>query len=363
LEPISHNDAAALDSSRRHFLASAFWAKFKSAHGWRPFFFKTDFQQPFLSVLARRVKGFTIAYIPMQGIENVGVERTDARTAADSLRDLTDALAPFLPSRTIFARFDPRIDFESLEELAEWKQAFLRYAKKRGVFFAPGDVQPPDTVLLDLARPSGASLSENDLLSAMKSKWRYNIGLAGKKGVSVRRTARDSLERDIDIFYRLYLETAKRDKIAIHSREYYETLLKTDADVRLYIAEHESEPIACIVTLFFNGRATYLYGASASVKRNLMAPYLLQWQAIVDAKYAGCIEYDFYGIPPTDDETHSMHGLYRFKTGFGGRIVHRPGSIDAPLSPLYSFYRAAETVRSFYYKRVRKFLGARKNRR
>jgi lipid II:glycine glycyltransferase (peptidoglycan interpeptide bridge formation enzyme) len=361
MEQISYNDAAALDSSQRHFLSSAFWAKFKSAHGWQPFFFKTDFQKPFLSVLVRRVKGFSIAYIPMQCIENV--EGVSVRSAADTLRSVTDALVPFLPPRTLFARFDPPVDFESLEERDGWKRSFPRYAKSRRVFLAPGDVQPPDTVLLDLASPSGETLSEDALLSAMKGKWRYNIGLARKKGVSVRTASRDYLERDIDVFYRLYLETARRDKIAVHSREYYETLLNTDADVRLYTAEHEGEAIACIVTLFFNGRATYLYGASSNVKRNLMAPYLLQWRAIVDAKNSGCVEYDFYGIPPDDDETHPMHGLYRFKTGFGGRIVHRPGSIDAPLSPLYPLYGAAETVRCLYYKRVRKFLGAKKNRR
>jgi lipid II:glycine glycyltransferase (peptidoglycan interpeptide bridge formation enzyme) len=80
----------------------------------------------------------------------------------------------------------------------------------------------------------------------------------------------------------------------------------------------------------------------------------LQWQAITDAKKSHCVEYDFYGIPPNSDENHPMHGLYRFKTGFGGAIVHRPGSIDAPLSRLYALYRAAENLRAFYHKKLKK---------
>jgi lipid II:glycine glycyltransferase (peptidoglycan interpeptide bridge formation enzyme) len=41
-----------------------------------------------------------------------------------------------------------------------------------------------------------------------------------------------------------------------------------------------------------------------------------------------------------------MAGLYRFKTGFGGRVIHRPGSWDLPYRGLmYHLFRAAETLR------------------
>jgi lipid II:glycine glycyltransferase (peptidoglycan interpeptide bridge formation enzyme) len=216
------------------------------------------------------------------------------------------------------------------------------------------DVQPPDTVLLDL------TLSLEILLTQMKGKCRYNIRLAEKSGVKVR-VAEAS---EIGIFYSLYQTTAKRDRIAIHSRDYYESLLRqssagaaggfTGAEVRLYIAEHEGEALAAIITLFSAREAVYLYGASSNDKRNLMPSYLLQWQAIQDAKQYGAAIYDFYGIPPTDDEKHPMHGLYRFKTGFGGKIIHRIGSIDMPLSWKYPYYRFAESLRSTWYKKISK---------
>jgi lipid II:glycine glycyltransferase (peptidoglycan interpeptide bridge formation enzyme) len=182
----------------------------------------------------------------------------------------------------------------------------------------------------------------------MKNKWRYNIGLAGKKGVAVRRAGPEELPS----FYALYRETARRDGIAIHGSGYYEVLFEEGTkpeygvDIRLYLASHEGEDIAGIITLFRKDEAVYLYGASANHKRNLMAPYALQWQAMRDAKAAGCVFYDLYGIPPDEDPSHPMAGLYRFKTGFGGMIVHRPGCWDYAYKPaVTALYRAAEAAR------------------
>jgi len=196
----------------------------------------------------------------------------------------------------------------------------------------------------------------------MKPKWRYNIGLAEKKCVIVRTACKGCL----DSFYRIYRETAERDRISIHSKTYYAALFeeaeKHGIDVRLYIASHEDEDIAGIITLFRGTEAVYLYGASVNHKRNLMAPYALQWKAIQDAKAAGCLFYDFYGIPPKPPEeepNHPMAGLYRFKTGFigeggsktgsntaGGKIVRRPGCYDYPCRvPAAALYKAAEKIR------------------
>jgi lipid II:glycine glycyltransferase (peptidoglycan interpeptide bridge formation enzyme) len=77
-----------------------------------------------------------------------------------------------------------------------------------------------------------------------------------------------------------------------------------------------------------------------------MPAYALQWHAVCDAKSAGCFYYDFFGIPPSDDPGHPMAGLYRFKTGFGGKILHRSGSWDYAYKPLVTrFFRFAEAAR------------------
>ena len=70
-------------------------------------------------------------------------------------------------------------------------------------------------------------------------------------------------------------------------------------------------------------------------------------------KENGCRYYDMFGIPPEPDAGHPMHGLYRFKTGFGGNILHRYGSYDVINKKLlYYAYRAGESIRRSYFKKV-----------
>lgn len=338
------------------FLQSAFWTDFKACHGWKPLSVnlclkdgQTGAEKDFeLSVLLRGFKRFfTLAYIPM-GPNIPLAHDTAARCYYKVLANTARTLKHLLPRNSLCIRMDVPLNFYTLEE----RGAFVHSISKPLVK-APADIQPPDTSILDL------TLTEDEISANMKSKWRYNINLAVKRGVTVEKTG----EEGIDIFYDLYLQTAKRDGIAVHSKNYYrDLLLRSERDgvqIAMYIAKHEGEALAAIIVLFAGSEAVYLYGASSNNKRNLMSAYLLQWTAIKDAKTSGCMSYDFYGIPPTDNENHPMHGLYRFKTGFGGKNVHRPGSIDLPLSPLYFLFRTAEKLRLFYHKKIKKLLAGR----
>lgn len=326
-----------------HFLQTKFWAHFKEAHGWSAVKYNEA-----VNVLVRRFgRGpvhFSMAYIPMAGMESL------APAAVDKMRLL-------LPRDTLFIRSDVDKGFATCKERDEAVKALPRSVIKSRV-----DIQPPDTVLLDLTDENGKARSEDELLKAMKSKWRYNIRLSQKKGVKITayHAGEEGLEDALSVFYSLYEKTAVRDRIAIHPKKYYSDLFKNegeDALCTLYIARHEGDDLAAIITIFTEDEATYLYGASGNIKRNLMSTYLLQWQAIKDALLHGDKVYDFYGIPPAADENHPMAGLYLFKTGFGGSEVHRIGSVDVPLSPLYALYAAAEQLRAFWYKKVRKAFG------
>ncbi len=328
----------------RSFLQTPFWAEFKASHGWKPFYFFVqagEGERYPLIVLARDLGVFgTLAYVPLGPDSRLlSVEDPGRR-----LLDLARQIVPLIGNTVLCVRFDPPID--GLGPLP------------KGLRKASVDVQPPDTVILDL-RPS-----EEELLDGMKQKWRYNVRLGEKKGVEIRvLTGREASAGGIDTFYGLYRETASRDGIAIHDKAYYRDLFTAaeegpfPADIRLYIASHEGVDLAAIVVLFSDAGATYLYGASSNEKRNLMPAYALQWRAIRDAKAVNCPYYDFYGIPPSDAPSHPMHGLYRFKTGFGGSIVHRAGSYDAPVSGFrYFAWSVAEIARTAWYKKLKKLL-------
>ena len=120
--------------------------------------------------------------------------------------------------------------------------------------------------------------------------------------------------------------------------------------MELLIAEVNEEPLAAMFLVYSGQRAAYLYGASSSTKRNYMATYALQWEAIKNAKVRGCIEYDMFGIASKPEPSHPLYGLYRFKKGFGGNILHRMGCWDYPLnSELYQGYRTAEMTSQGYH--------------
>jgi lipid II:glycine glycyltransferase (peptidoglycan interpeptide bridge formation enzyme) len=347
LRELQPADTASLDGAAS-FLQSGFWGAFKARFGWAAQGFIARWgldpagtaEVPLLVMRRRLGPGFSFAYVPW-GPELPAGFPPGAKARTRALTELAQALRGFLPLSTAFIRFDP-----------PWYDEGPPLEKP--LFRAAADIQPPDSVLVGLR---GA---EADILGAMKPKWRYNIRLAEKRGVTVRRAD----EAGLPVFYRLFQETGCRDGIAIHSAAYYETLFALSreysggADLRLYLAEHEGEALAAVIVLFRSPAAVYLYGASSDRKRNLMAPYALQWQAMRDAKAALCSEYDLFGIPPTEDPDHPMAGLYRFKTGFGGRIIHRPGSWDYPYRPLLAgLFRAAESVRKLL--RDRKKAGSR----
>jgi len=320
--------------SAASFLQSAMWGRFKSRFGWTSRAFLIEWSGssvcPLLLLFRRLVPGFSFAYVPW-GPNLPDSFSASERTAA--LSELALKLKPLLSRNTTFIRFDPPWAASDGEGSSLLSASFKH---------AAADIQPPDTVIINL------SSSEEEILAAMKSKWRYNISLAEKKGVQVNSGGAQEIEK----FYSLLKETAQRDGIAIHSIDYYKTLFDICGEyneresLRLYTASHEGDTLAAVVVLFWGKTATYLYGASSNIKRNLMAPYALQWKAMQDAKNSGCVYYDLFGIPPDDNPNHPMSGLYRFKTGFGGQIIHRPGSWDFQYkSFVYNLFNFAEALR------------------
>lgn len=329
-------------------LQSGFWAAFKGRFGWesRGFMIHCSGEDghsldvPLLVLERPLAAGYRLAYIPHGPAPSSPLPGEPC----DCLEILSKALAPLLSPRTLFIRYDVPWGTEGEDN---FPRPLCRPLRKAAL-----DIQPPDTVVLDLR------LSEDELLAGMKPKTRYNVRLAEKKGVRVR----EGGPGDIPLWYDLYRETAERDGISLHGREYYEALFDTAANypgprprLRLLLAEAEGRVLAGIVVAVFGKAAYYLYGAASNEMRNYMASYALQWRAILLSRAGGAVSYDLFGIPPADDPGHAMYGLYRFKTGFGGTILHRPGSYDYPLRYLpYLGYRAAESLRTWYYKSFRK---------
>lgn len=198
-------------------------------------------------------------------------------------------------------------------------------------------MNPASTIVLDL------DATEEDLLKQMHEKTRYNVRVAERHGVKVRLA---SSITDIETFLNLMEETAQRDHIVQHSRAYLRAtyaFLHERGMAEIRVAEHQGKILAASLEVIFGDTVTYLYGASSSESRNVMAPFALHWNAIRDAKQKGFKLYDFGGSNPQSKAMYyykpSWEGITRFKMGWGGRLVNLVGTWDLPFNAV--LYRLA----------------------
>jgi len=308
----------ALRHPNGHLLQSCQWAQFKSRHAWsasRVLIREDERIVAGAQVLFRTVGFATVAYTPKGPVVD-WENRALVQALVDGLRRLCRQ------RRAVFLRVEP--DLPDDLRLAEFLLSL-------GFRFG-GKVQPLSTLILDIDRDL------EDILAGMKSKTRYNIRLAERKGVRVR----EASESEVPIFYRQSQITSLRDDFPIHAEAYYRDAYRTFVPAglaRLFLAEYEGEAIAGLMAFAFGSAAYYMYGASSNRHRNLMPNHLLQWRAIEWAKAQGCKTYDFWGIPDEVGQDPSLGalalersdglwGVYRFKEGFGGRPVRYLGAYD-----------------------------------
>lgn len=219
----------------------------------------------------------------------------------------------------IFFKIEP-----SFAKASENKLALEKFGFRRG-----DNIQPQKTLILDITK------SEEELLKQMHSKTRYNIRLAKKKNIEIKKD-----KNKFENFWKLLQQTTKRDGFRPHPKEYYRKMLKVPG-VELFVATYKKKIVAVNIVVFYKKTAIYLHGASDYKYRNLMAPHLLQWEQIREVKKQGCAEYDFWGI-----NEKKWPGVTRFKKGFGGKEVIYLGAYDLVFQPIwYKIYKLARKFR------------------
>lgn len=162
--------------------------------------------------------------------------------------------------------------------------------------------------------------SEEEILSNMKPKWRYNIRLAEKKWIIVKEVEKN--EKNISLFHELMCETTSRDNFSGNTILYYQTFLENLKQSQLLFAKKDDTLIAAWIFTFDTEVSYYYYWASTSNKeyRNCMAPYILQWKALQIAQEKKSKIYDFLGVSSPDDINSSLAWVTSFKKKFTKNI-------------------------------------------
>ncbi len=310
-----------------HPLQSWQWGEFKSRWGWQalPLLLQIgenpEAQETLAAALVLKRKlprtSLSILYVPKGPIldyKNGSLRRVVLAELEQVARN----------ERAIFIKIDPEvvhawgIDEQRRTPIGHKLSEELI---SRGWRFSNEQIQFRNTVELDLKR------SADELLGAMKQKTRYNIRLAGRKGVTVRL---GTLE-DLKLIAEMYQATAARDGFAVRPVEYYLDAWQSLFNAKLaqpLIAEYDDQPLAAVIIVRYGKRAIYMYGASSNQERKRMPNYLLQWEAIRWAQTQGCGVYDFWGAPDNFVEEDPLWGVWRFKEGFRGQVVRHIGAWD-----------------------------------
>ena len=301
-----------------HILQSFGWGQLKSNFGWHPVRIVVGLTGA--QILFRQLPGgLSLAYIPKGPI---GPDWQSLWPEVDRV---------CRSKRAIFLKLEPDAWDQSGSDLDTQLHGFLSGVRP---------IQPRRTIVVDLNGP------EDAWLERMKQKTRYNIRLAERKGITVRPV------KDLKAFSQMMQVTGVRDGFGVHSLAYYQCAYDqfvAGGQCELLQAEFEGMPLAALMVFAQGKRAWYFYGASSDEERNRMPTYLLQFEAMRWAANKDCTEYDLWGVPDADEDqleanfnnrSDGLWGVYRFKRGFGGRIMRAAASYDRVYSPLlYKAYR------------------------
>jgi len=312
------------------------WGELKARTGWQPLrvAVERDGQIAAACLVLRRaipLLGGCLLYAPRGPI----VDFTDESLWSELLAEIRHLANE---QKAVAFKIDPAIPIEHERVGTMLRAAGFRPRPRIGEL---GATQPRYVMKMDI------SADPDDLIMQFKSKTRYNIRLAKRKGVVV--TA-DCTRDDIAEFYRILQITAQRDGFLIRDISYFYDLwdlIIQHGLGRMFLAYVGEELVAGTIAFVLRQQAWYVYGASSNRYREKMPNYALQWEMMQWARAQGCRVFDMRGVVQEIDGVAQgkLDGLNRFKQGFAARYVEYIGEWDLIFRPVwYKLFTTGEPM-------------------
>lgn len=270
-----------------------------------------------------------------------------------------------------YAPYGPVLYKVTSEVLSDIKSKMSQIAKGSGVAFVRFDFsfdRAPTDVSLEtyfrkspLCSTSGAYFqprnewftsidkTPEEILSSMHPKTRYSVRLAEKKGVSTFIT-QTQLEGRLPVFLNLMKQTSIRNGFSLHNEDYYKHYFREVEKIgNAFLIEgiYEGEVLATHFVIIVGDVAHYVFGASSDAHKDLCAPYLVHFRAMLKAKEMGAKYYNF-GAVTTGSENKKWQGLSVFKQKFGGQVFAHGSLYDLVLKPFwYYMYIARKLIKKY----------------
>lgn len=214
----------------------------------------------------------------------------------------------------------------------------------KNLFKDLGFSQAPMHLHAQLTSQIDITKTEDEILANMRKNTRYEIRKAEKENIKIT-TSVDP--KDIRKFYNLQVETSVRQKFVPFSYDYLHEQFKVFAEnnfTLLYSAYHGTTLLAQAFIIFYGNEAVYHYGTGTEEGRRYPGAYLIQWEAIREAKKRGLKRYNLWGV--ANNPKHRFYGLSIFKRGFGGEDVEYLPAQDLVINyPKYIINLAIEKLR------------------
>ncbi len=206
--------------------------------------------------------------------------------------------------------------------------ALLSGLTRRGFRTSPLGMAPTSTIRFDLRSDLGV------LQAGMRKKTRQHLRRGLRSGVTVREVG----EEHLATFYRLHLDTSRRQAFPPYPEKYFPLLwsaFSPQGAIRLFLAEHEGETLSGLMCIASGDTLFAMAMAWSGRQAKVMPNEVLYWCVIewakehayrvcdltwIDSETAAAV---LDGRPLPEDARHSATF---FKLGFGGRITHLPGA-------------------------------------
>lgn len=234
-----------------------------------------------------------------------------------------------------------KASFIRVAPIWEKNEENIKVFRDLGFRDAPIHMHPEVTWELDITS------SEEELLMMMRKTTRYLIKQALKN--SNIEIVKSQNIKDLEKFNEVYCATARRHKFVPFSPNYLKNqflCFSPDNQILIFLGEYNGKIISSAIAVYWQGIGFYHHGASLSEYNKIPVSYLLQWEAIKEAKRRGCVLYDFWGyVDPKIQPKHPWAGPTFFKMGFGGRAYEYVKTQDYPLSSKYWLIYLFEKIR------------------
>lgn len=329
-----------------HHVQTSMWGRVKGSLGWQTIRVTAHRDNRIVGggqILLRPLTIFgTVGYLPKGPI----LETFDEQLAINLLATLHQA------ARKKRVRY-------LLVQPADDDKVMSQFLTRHGFYPSQMKAIPVGTAVVDLTP------EPEELLARAKSKTRYNIRLAARKGVTVREGRADELP----LFHRLLMATANRQGFGDYGLHYFEAMQKImepEGHFKLFFAEHEGKPLSALLIILFGETALFKKGGWSGENGRLHPNERMHWEAILWAREQGYRYYDFEGI---DEEaawllvngqelpSNLMTSTTRFKVGFGGMVRVNPGTYDYVYNPVLRWLYRSVFPRTSAITRLNRLVG------